>query len=63
MADNMLIPTKSGTLITVSTKLAKRYYDMYKHHLEHNDKLSESELAYLILYVKYYEKVRDTEHV
>lgn len=63
MADQMLIPTKRGTLTKVSTELAQRYYALYKHHLTHNTKLTQSETEYLTLYVKYFEKVSEAQYV
>jgi hypothetical protein len=63
MADSMLIPTPAHDVISVSTKVAQKYYALYVHHLEHNKKLTESETEYLKLYIKYYEKVRDAEYV
>ena len=63
MAENMLIPTRYGDTTTVSQKVAQRYYVLYKHHLTHNDSLSSEERDYLKLYVKYFEKIAETDYV
>ncbi len=63
MANTMLIPTRWGDTITVSLKVAQRYYVLYKHHLTHNHSLSTDERDYLELYVDYFERITETDYV
>ncbi len=63
MADNMLIPTKTGTTTEVSVEVAQRYYVLYKHHICHNHSLTPQEREYLELYVEYFEKVSEAQYV
>lgn len=63
MATKMIIPSPDGKTLWVDVTKAQEYYVTYKHHLTHNDNMTPEQRKYCRLYVKYFEKIAETDYV